>query len=524
MRGAEFRVEFASEEARQRLPAEAMPALLAQLDRQTAPLKSNAQRRIHRFELPGGAYFLKLHLVRGAAGRLKQLVTGGPAVRELRASRYADAAGIPAVLISARIEFGSRFRPGTSLTISREVSGVRSLKDAFADIAALPEAHRRRAGLRALSDGVAQLLATAHNQAFLHHDVHPENVLVRQAESGASSCLFVDLAGARCGREVSDSDAARNLAALDQWFSARVTRTDRLRFLKTYAQLRRRRYAPAAFRRLVELIASAARRHAARLYAQRDRRIGRRSAFFDRQAAGEGVVINSTLRFRGLPAMLGVAAPDETTPGAAGGSAEAFAESFIAPDRAAGLSWRVAGSPASRKYRSACRLMNRDLPSVMPLACREARRGLIVAECGWRWLRPPDAATLGEWLDAASGRDRSRLLETTGRLIANTLLRGMVIYDPGPTRVEVTGMLRDRVRVYWAGVDATTIGVPAGRHACAWMLAQCALRTERDAQFTRADRARVLRACCRRLGRTLLPGGWKEAWRGVAALVPPPGD
>lgn len=479
-------------------------------------VKSGAGRRVYRLTHASGVFYVKQHIRRGILLRIKDALLHDPARREFDAGGYAARHGVPAV---ATLAWCARDLSGArraAALVTRGETEARPLTRAWLEALATGDGGTPRAA--ALVAGLARLLAAAHNGAFLHPDNHPGNVLVRTGADEAA-CLYVDLYGARCGREVSVADAAGNLAALDLWFAPRATRTQRLRFLKTYLGQRRRPPARGALGGFVDAIAGRRHRHAQRLFRQRDRRIGRRSAFFDRQRAQDGATVVATRRFRRAAELLDLPEPDAPAPAGevgAGPAADA-SETYYAPNRITALAWRLAGSPAWRKYRSACLLMNRDLPTVAPLACRWTQDRWGIRNCAWRRLRPPDAAALREWLEVLEGQPRGDLLDRVGRLVADTAARGAVVIDPGLLTVEVSGILRGATRVYWAGVQVEVVRVPAPRHALVWMLARFARSAGGDPAVRVVDRARVVRACCRRYGYVGSGGDWRTVWRAVAA-------
>lgn len=511
-KSAHERAAFADAPAESLVGGELTRWLAIELDDRAVLVKSNARRRIYRVAQGGKTLFVKQHLLRGPVAFLKCLLAGSPARGEFHASGYAQEHGVPAVRMLAYAARRKHWNPHVSITVAEAVEDAQPLTATFTARAST------RTAVDALASSVARLCATAHDQAFLHGDAHPGNILV-QAANGTFACRYVDLQGVRCGRAVNDADAARNLAEMDQWFQSRASATDRLRFLKRYAGQRGKWTSRAALRAMVERIAARRRRHAADLYRKRDRRIGWVNAFFDCQVADDGAEVVSTLRFRRAGALLGIpllgTTPDSREAGN-GDSGPGSAETFFASGRVTSIAWRLWGSPAWRRYESACVLMNRDLPTVVPLACREVHDRIAVTQCGWRWQRPVDGATLHEWLDAAIGKSRCELLDAVGRLLADTLARGVVVRNPNATHLEVAGMLRGAPVVYWAGVEVETARVPAPRHAGVWMLARLAA----DAGgTTRADRARVVRACCRRFGMRSVLGDWKGVWREVVRLI-----
>jgi len=101
----------------------------------------------------------------------------------------------------------------------------------------------------ALLDRFARDLRRLHALGVFHADLKATNVLVRGAEF-----LFVDLDAVRFARDVAERERMLNLAQLNASLTPPLTRTDRLRFLRSYfgtcASLRRdeRRWAREVMR------------------------------------------------------------------------------------------------------------------------------------------------------------------------------------------------------------------------------------------------------------------------------------
>ncbi len=461
-------------------------------------------------------FYVKEHLAARFGARLKSLVRGSPAKAEYRASRYAAEHGVPAVEIVAWAT-GER---GVSLTLSPAEEEAVPLSQAFEDVAATGDAAARKQRIDGLIEGVAGLLAAAHEARFVAADMHPGNILVRRKDA-AFHCVFVDLYGARRGRSVDDVTAARNLAALNQWFQSRASRSQRLRLLKRYIELTQGGFSAGRFKQFAKLALDRAERHAQILYRKRDRRIGRDNAFFGKMRTPGGRAWVA-LRRRYLHRSLPVSREALDRQGWANRLAEpaslrndSTAESFFSEGSVAGLTWRFGGSPAWRRFRTSWLALHRGIPAAGGLACVE-RGAVFVRHCVWLSAAPQEGVSFTAMMARERGALRRSALEQAGRLLADTATHGLVIRNPALHRVGVTCAAGD-VRVYWRGIEGMALRRPLPEHVWRWTLASLAAdRALRG--LTTADRARVLRRFCQRMGRADR-GDWRELYRWIASRM-----
>jgi serine/threonine protein kinase len=104
----------------------------------------------------------------------------------------------------------------------------------------------RQHRLRGCIDRVARLIRELHRRQLSHRDLKATNILVQLPEedtegsgsSLANSCWLIDLVGVRCHRRLPRRRRVQNLARLHASFCQNpgLTRTDKLRFLRTYQQ------------------------------------------------------------------------------------------------------------------------------------------------------------------------------------------------------------------------------------------------------------------------------------------------
>jgi hypothetical protein len=95
------------------------------------------------------------------------------------------------------------------------------------------EERERRLLLRRQIERVARLICELHRRQVSHRDLKASNVLISRGEA-----WLIDLVGVAPYRKLSRRRRVQNLARLHASFvrSASLTRTDKLRFLRTYLQ------------------------------------------------------------------------------------------------------------------------------------------------------------------------------------------------------------------------------------------------------------------------------------------------
>jgi tRNA A-37 threonylcarbamoyl transferase component Bud32 len=114
--------------------------------------------------------------------------------------------------------------PAEGYLLCERVEGYQHLQEAIDDADLM---RRREIGER-----VARMVRTMHERGVSHRDLKAANILV----GPTGDLQFIDLVGVRLGRSVSRSVRVRDIMRLSVSFldSKRVSRTDRLRFLRMY--------------------------------------------------------------------------------------------------------------------------------------------------------------------------------------------------------------------------------------------------------------------------------------------------
>jgi tRNA A-37 threonylcarbamoyl transferase component Bud32 len=118
--------------------------------------------------------------------------------------------------------------------LTEKVLAAEDLARHAAGLLRLPEGHRRPR-LRELIERVARVVRDLHRRRLAQRDLKAANVLVEGASDGPALWL-IDLVGVTRHRTLSRRRCVQNLARLHASFHAQpvLTRTDRLRFLRTY--------------------------------------------------------------------------------------------------------------------------------------------------------------------------------------------------------------------------------------------------------------------------------------------------
>ena len=376
-------------------------------------VKENPLRQVWQVTLRGETFFAKVFTDVGWWHAVRRWVRGAPERKEWRVGCYAERHDVSCIRFVGLLEPAGSGGPVRAVLISEAVPNAVSLADAWQQACEAQDCARSAGGGR-LVDLVARSIADAHDKRFLHRDTHPDNILIcPDADGTPQRAVLADLQRTRVGRTVSDADAATNLAELAQWFRLRSTLTQRIRFLRTYLSYRRGWTAAHARsvqarlvrRRFLHMVDAAARRHAERLYAKRDRRMLRprsRNRFFGAAELGGGWRGTFPLRFRRRDLAPCPSQPDRSLRewiewthrelpdlgdvercDAAAARLELRAMRSVPRGIWELADWAVRGSPVRRAWRQGHRDRNRDLPVASPVALFERRRfGLVVESVG----------------------------------------------------------------------------------------------------------------------------------------------
>ena len=240
-------------------------------------IKSNPRRKIWRVHLGELEVFVKRFEPGGLISWLKCLFRSSPAAVEFENHRRAGAAGISCPEALAFAHKGSRATAGPSILITAAVSPAQPL-----------DVYLRE---HPLDDGLvnlmARFLAQAHRAGLAHPDPHLGNFLLKVDTEGRRQLILTDLQKFRRTTATSknlDREAKRNLACCYAVISYHTSLQQRQKFLADYLTALAPESIPAAtdLRELYARIERTAARQSLRHWAKRDRRPRRSNRYFAR--------------------------------------------------------------------------------------------------------------------------------------------------------------------------------------------------------------------------------------------------
>ncbi len=257
-------------------------------------IKKNASRTVYRGQIDGEVIYLKHFHSRTLTHRtLARLGLTGPA-RELTLSLHLAANGVetPTVL-AANWAFGNQW------VATRAVEPAVGL-DAWHEHQAM--LGNNPALLRRGTARLGQLVGRMHAAGMLHGDLHCGNILITTADPNDPQLVLTDLHRAKRCRHLSRRRRANNLAQLFHDRYTLTSRTDRMRFLRHYLRASGDTHSLRGWQLLIE---AAARRHTHRQHLQRDRRAQGNNKYFHRLVLANGwrghVVLSSKRKLAGSP-------------------------------------------------------------------------------------------------------------------------------------------------------------------------------------------------------------------------------
>ncbi len=366
------------------------------------PVKAGYARTTWRVALGDRTVFAKVIDHGGFVGWLKRCTAADTARREWRALRQARSRGVSVVRsLAIGVDWGVSRR---TVLITEGLPDAISLPDAWRQCVEQASGHERRATGSDLINAVARLFAVAHERGFVHDDAHPNNILMHSKPNGKLETSYVDVHSSWFARRpVSVRRSVESLTQLEQFFHRRATRTERLRFLRSYLS---RRESMAQYwgeqwvdRAFLARLARAEISHARRLACRRDRRLRRCGKYFATFPLNDGWKATAALRLERRHVFPETDVPDRTeddwcallNPPArslADGRAAvgAFDQSglHVETNRLERLVERVSatcfGSAHWRVFERSHRMRHRDVPAELILAyAKHQRHGLIDA-------------------------------------------------------------------------------------------------------------------------------------------------
>jgi tRNA A-37 threonylcarbamoyl transferase component Bud32 len=252
----------------------------------TVRVKTNEIRQVWLIETPSGSLYAKIAGPGRKWPRLRRLLLGPDALREWRVADYAARHRIATVAPVAAGWAKVNGQQPASVLITMALVNARPLDSLWLELDPARPATRRIKN--AAIDATAELVARAHQNGFVHADLHAGNVLIESLPDDRCRACFVDLQSVRLHGPVSDGRVFHNLGQLNQWFQVNGLVSDRIRFLVRYLDWRNRVLAESAhgrrlagdLRSLLGPLEQAARLHNRALAAKRDRQSMRDGRYF----------------------------------------------------------------------------------------------------------------------------------------------------------------------------------------------------------------------------------------------------
>jgi tRNA A-37 threonylcarbamoyl transferase component Bud32 len=238
-------------------------------------VKGNASRTVYRGALGGRVLYVKHYHPRSALRRLARRLGLSAAKREMRFMQYLASRGVAtAPVLAAMWEPRLEWLATAAVEPSQPADAWHAQR--------LREGAAGAAAVRRATVALARLVGRMHAAGVIHRDLHCGNVLIRQGAEGPEAVLMDLHRAARRGR-LSRRARAANLAQLFHDRRDFTTRTDRLRFLKSYLSAAG---TGGSLRGWQFLIEDFARRHTRRQHADRDRRAAGENRYFCRLRLG----------------------------------------------------------------------------------------------------------------------------------------------------------------------------------------------------------------------------------------------
>ena len=231
-------------------------------------IKQNASRSVYRGRIDGQEIYLNHFHSRSRIHRMGNRVGASDAQVEFDAMQYLASHGVRTLPALA-----AQWDNGAQWVATRAVSPAIGVDDWHQQQLEQPGGAAR---IRRMTVALGRLIAHMHAAGVLHNDLHCGNVLVSEGPGG-QQLVLTDLHRTAHRRRLSRRRRAANLAQLLHDRYEWTSRTDRLRFLRTYLRESR---AEGSLRGWQLQIEHFARRHRARQHRQRDRRILGNNRYF----------------------------------------------------------------------------------------------------------------------------------------------------------------------------------------------------------------------------------------------------
>jgi tRNA A-37 threonylcarbamoyl transferase component Bud32 len=200
---------------------------------QAVAVKHGPHRAVYRIDLPGLSFYLKHNRVTDLRTWVRQLVRPSKAAMEFERAQAVASRGIPTVTPLGLGE-GMGWSPRENFLITRSLEDTEPLSTFIEQTLPTLELARQKYIRRRLAVHLGEFLHQIHEAGIVHNDLHAGNILVRLQVDDHPRLFLIDLHGVKMGPPLSWPARQANLVVLSHWFMICASRTDRLRFWRSY--------------------------------------------------------------------------------------------------------------------------------------------------------------------------------------------------------------------------------------------------------------------------------------------------
>ncbi len=205
---------------------------------QAVAVKHGPHRAVYRVDLPGLSFYLKHNRVTDLRTWVRQLVRPSKAAMEFERARAVAELGIPTVIPLGLGEGSEGWGPSDNFLVTRSLEDTEPLSTFIEQTLPTLEASRQERVRRRLACRLGEFLHEIHEAGIVHNDLHAGNILVRLQADDCPRLFLIDLHAVRTGPPLSWPARRANLVVLSHWFMIYASRTDRLRFFRSYIRIR----------------------------------------------------------------------------------------------------------------------------------------------------------------------------------------------------------------------------------------------------------------------------------------------
>jgi serine/threonine protein kinase len=200
-------------------------------------VKHGPHRTVYRVDLPSLCFYLKHNRLPNTRAWLRGLVRPSKARMEYDRALTIALRGIPTITPLGLGETPG-WTPGESWLITEALEDVEPLSSFLEKtLPGLPAAWQTRLRQR-IACCLASFMGRLHDAGITHNDLHAGNILIRLDDQNRPQLFLVDLHAVKIGQPLGWRASRDNLVMLNQWFSMRAYRSDRLRFWRAHAKAR----------------------------------------------------------------------------------------------------------------------------------------------------------------------------------------------------------------------------------------------------------------------------------------------